>query len=308
MPELILHHYEISPFSAKIRAMLGYCDLPWQSARTAPLPPRPGVDTLTGGYRRIPAAQLGADVFCDSRLIGEEVAAMAGRPELSLAQADDAQRELATRAELEVFFACVSKAAGWPLLRRVIADYGPVTLFRTLRDRAGMTRSMNEPRLQKRGPGGDVNGYLDDLEALLVADFLFGDQPTIADFAAWHCLWFATEVGGRNLAARLPRVQAWMQTVAAFETVPTEELSADQVLAIAGSCEPRELPADIGEDDLLGKPVTIGPADYATDTVTGILVASQPDRFILRRDTLTTGTVHVHFPRERFAVTSAAGR
>lgn len=306
MPELILHHYGISPFSAKIRAMLGYCQLPWQSARVAPLPPRPAVDTMTGGYRRIPVAQLGADIFCDSRLIAEEIAALAGRPELSQEQAGADQRELAARAELEVFFACVKKAAGLPLLRRVVADYGPLTLVRLLRDRAGVARSMNEPRLQNTDASGNVDSYLDDLEALLTADFLFGDQPTLADFAAWHCLWFATEVGGKDLLSKHPRVQTWARTLAAFETTPAAELSADEAVSVALAHEPRQLPDDRGDADLLGKPVNIAPADYAREPVHGTLVACRADRFILQRETTATGLVHVHFPRERFIITSAA--
>ena len=41
MPTLILHHYPMSPFSEKIRAMLGYADVSWQSCITREMPPRP---------------------------------------------------------------------------------------------------------------------------------------------------------------------------------------------------------------------------------------------------------------------------
>ena len=70
----ILHHYSMSPFSEKIRLMFGYAGLAWQSLPCPEMPPRPTVDPLSGGYRRIPIAQVGADIFCDSRLISAEIA------------------------------------------------------------------------------------------------------------------------------------------------------------------------------------------------------------------------------------------
>ena len=39
MSELILHHYTLSPFSEKARAMLGYAGLQWQSVTVAEMPP-----------------------------------------------------------------------------------------------------------------------------------------------------------------------------------------------------------------------------------------------------------------------------
>ena len=38
---LALHHYEGSLFSEKIRLMLGYYGLPWESVEISPIMPRP---------------------------------------------------------------------------------------------------------------------------------------------------------------------------------------------------------------------------------------------------------------------------
>ena len=84
MPDLILHHYPMSPFSEKIRAMLGYSRMHWQSVLTREMPPRPLVASLAGGYRKIPVAQIGADIFCDSRTIAREIAILANQPALAL--------------------------------------------------------------------------------------------------------------------------------------------------------------------------------------------------------------------------------
>ena len=74
MNSLILHHYTMSPFSQKIRSMLGYTGIQWQSVITREMPPRPLLETLTGGYRKIPMAQIGADIFVDTRTIAAEIA------------------------------------------------------------------------------------------------------------------------------------------------------------------------------------------------------------------------------------------
>ena len=68
MPNIYLHHYAASPFSEKVRALLGYLDLEWHSVETTIIMPRPLLMPLSGGYRRIPVAQIGADVYCDTKM------------------------------------------------------------------------------------------------------------------------------------------------------------------------------------------------------------------------------------------------
>ena len=69
MSEIILHHYGLSPFAEKVRTALGLKGLAWRSVDVAPLPPRPLLNALTGGYRRIPVLQVGADIYCDTNVI-----------------------------------------------------------------------------------------------------------------------------------------------------------------------------------------------------------------------------------------------
>ncbi|GAB3270283.1 glutathione S-transferase family protein [Parahaliea aestuarii] len=302
MPDFILHHYEISPFAAKIRAMLGYCELPWLSARTTPMPPRPLVDTLAGGYRRIPVAQIGADIFCDSRVICEEIAALAGRPELSPQSLDGTQRAFVDRAEMGVFFSLVGAATGWPLVRKVVADVGPLGLLRLLRDRKGMREGMSPDARPPQDGTTVVQAYLDDLEVRLTSPFLNGEQPGLIDFSAWHGLWFAIEVGGKSLLPAHPQTRDWFQRLAHLHSTKWRDISADSCIAAARDSEPRALPDSSDSDALLGQPVSIAPSDYGLAAVRGTLVASLPQRFILRRETAEAGVVHVHFPRARFSL------
>ena len=69
MSALILHHYPSSPFSEKIRLVLGFKQLPWKSVIIPSIAPKPDVLALTGGYRKTPFLQIGADIYCDSALI-----------------------------------------------------------------------------------------------------------------------------------------------------------------------------------------------------------------------------------------------
>ena len=69
MADIILHHYPTSPFSEKVRLVLGYKNLSWQSVVIPMIMPKPDVVALTGGYRKTPFMQIGADIYCDSALI-----------------------------------------------------------------------------------------------------------------------------------------------------------------------------------------------------------------------------------------------
>ena len=80
--EIILHHYDTSPFSEKVRLMLGVKDLAWRSVIQPVIMPKPDLIPLTGGYRRIPVMQQGADVYCDTQAILARLEAMAPEPQV----------------------------------------------------------------------------------------------------------------------------------------------------------------------------------------------------------------------------------
>ena len=73
MPKLILHHFDFSPFAEKARLVLGFKHLPWDSVQIPMVMPKPELMPLTGGYRKTPVLQIGADIYCDTRLIAREL-------------------------------------------------------------------------------------------------------------------------------------------------------------------------------------------------------------------------------------------
>jgi glutathione S-transferase len=70
---IILHHYYISPYSEKVRLGLGLKGLAWASVEIPVIMPKPDLTALTGGYRKTPVLQIGADIYCDSQLIMREI-------------------------------------------------------------------------------------------------------------------------------------------------------------------------------------------------------------------------------------------
>src|SRR5439155_381795 len=67
--DIILHHYWESPYAEKIRRILGFKRLAWRSVIIPMIMPKPDLTALTGGYRKTPVLQLGADIYCDTDLI-----------------------------------------------------------------------------------------------------------------------------------------------------------------------------------------------------------------------------------------------
>ena len=304
MQDLILYHYAMSPFSEKVRAMLGYAGLPWQSVIVKEMPPRPALSILAGGYRKVPVAQNGADIFCDSRAIADEIVRLSGRTELSLAGQPQTVIDFVRTTDLEVFLACVIAASDGRLLKKLVRETSLFHAFRFLKDRISMGRKSRVKAL--RGPQAKekVISHISNMESMLSENFLFGSTPCIADFSAYHGLWFVCDLAGKPWLRDFPKVSAWMKRMKEFGHGDFRELSVDQALDIARDAMPRSIKAAC-EDPLAGKDVEIAPDDYGREPVTGKLVYADDQGLVLGRSHKRVGQVHVHFPRQGFAVKPA---
>ncbi len=297
MSELILYHYAQSPYSEKIRLMLGYAGLSWRSVTVPAMPPRPELAILTGGYRRVPVAQIGADVYCDTRSIAARLARLANRPELDINQADEATQAFARHADTRVFLAVFGAATGG-LLRWLLQEIGPRHTLRFIADRIGIARRAKVPAPAGRKACDVIAGQLADMEQRLSAEFLFGDTPCAADFSAAFGLWFAHKIGA-PLPPDTPRVDAWYARMQAFGHGVAEPMSAAQGLEVAHGAEPAEL-GELAVAD--PRPVSIAPRDYARDPIAGLLVGESLRAWVLRREHPRVGSVHVHFPKTGFGL------
>ena len=70
---IILHHFDESPFSEKMRVVFGLKNIAWTSVLISRIMPRPDLMPMTGGYRRTPVMQIGADIYCDTQCIIREL-------------------------------------------------------------------------------------------------------------------------------------------------------------------------------------------------------------------------------------------
>lgn len=304
MQDFILYHYPMSPFSEKVRVMLGYAGLSWQSVTVKEMPPRPALSILAGGYRKVPVAQNGADIFCDSRAIADEIVRLSGKKELSLAGQPQEVIDFVRATDLEVFLACVIAASDGRMLKKLVKETSLFHAFRFLKDRISMGRKSRVKAL--RGPQAKekVISHVSTMESMLKEDFLFGSAPCIADFSAYHGLWFVCDLAGKPWLRDFPRVKAWMERMRAFGHGEFREITADQALDIARDTMPRGIEA-AGDDPLVGKDVDIAPDDYGREPVTGKLVCADNQALILGRSHKRVGQVHAHFPRQGFAVKPA---
>jgi glutathione S-transferase len=300
MTDIILHHYPTSPFAEKVRRVLAWKKLQWKSVIIPIIMPKPGLMPLTGGYRRTPVMQIGADIYCDTALICAVLDRIAPSFTLYPAPVAGQARLLAQWADSTLF---------WTVIPYVFQPAGVQSLFGHLTpeqmqafsaDRAAMRG--NAARMHPADAAAALPQYLRWLDDMLAGgqQWLLGEQPSIADFSVYHCLWFvrnAKAVAG--ILDQFARLRNWMSAIEAFPLAPPERLSAEEALQIARTAEPAT--PDTSFVDTHGIPlgtlVTVTPADYAQDPVAGELVAASEIEYAVRREDEQAGRVVVHFPR-----------
>src|SRR5258708_12888872 len=112
MADLILHHYPNSPFSEKVRVAFGIKQLAWRSVVIPNIMPKPDLMPLTGGYRKTPVMQVGADVYCDTQLIMLEIERRCPKPPLLPVGQEGEARALAMWIDRNIFWSAVGVVMG----------------------------------------------------------------------------------------------------------------------------------------------------------------------------------------------------
>ncbi|WP_374451972.1 glutathione S-transferase family protein [Phenylobacterium sp.] len=302
MSGLILHHYDTSPFSEKVRLLLGLKGLAWDSVQAPVIMPKPELTPLTGGYRRIPVLQIGADIYCDTQVILAEIETRAPSPR-AIGGAAWAVNAWADRQFFGLTVPIIFGALGDATAPEFIADREQLS-----------GRPFNVAAMQAAAPlmapqWRAQAAWIE--EGLADTDWLAGDAPGLADIAAYMNIWFLARnlpAMADELLAGLTRTQAWRERVAAIGHGTRREISGADALAAARETEPGPVPEHDPNDPTgltPGAPVVVAADDYGRDPIAGTLVAATPGRIVLSRETPELGRTQVHFPRAGYVVGKA---
>lgn len=298
MTSLILHNYDFSNFAEKARLMLGFKGMAWRSVEIPPIAPKPKLTPLTGGYRRTPVLQEGADIWCDTRLIARELERRVPEPSFFPAKTAGAAEAIAWWAEQQFMRPTALYVSG------INAEHMPEGLHA---DRARV-HGVPVPSIEAVRRAATRNLHLVRPQIRWIADmladgrpYLLGDVPCIADFATYHVVWFyrGRHIDCRQELAPYPRLLAWRDRMAAIGHGQRTNIDADEALAEARAATPAPpRPSDPQEGDPLpGQQARIRPADNAKDWVEGeVTFVDAQEIALLHRDP-EVGEVAVHFPR-----------
>jgi glutathione S-transferase len=304
MSDLILHHYSGSPFSEKMRLVLGYKGLDWLSVTVPVMLPKPDVVALTGGYRRTPFLQIGADIYCDSALMCQVIEARHPAPTLYPAAAAGMAPLLAQWADSDLFWAAIPYTMQPAGAAAIFAGAPPEFLQAFAADRAAMTAGMQRP--SARDASAALQSYLGWLESLLKDGraFLLGAAPSVADFSVAQSIWYIRRAPPVDaILAPHAALADWFKRVAAFGHGQWQKLDSEAALTIAREAGRHEAVTVLPEQGFAASaPVQVSATDYASDVVRGELVGLSHERITLRREDARAGLVHVHFPRIGYAL------
>jgi len=304
MKDIILHHYDTSPFSEKVKKVLAHKNVEWRAVEQPTIMPKPDLTPLTGGYRRIPVLQIGADIYCDSQVIVRTLERLFPEPTIYPNSSEGACHMVSLWADRMLFFSTI------PVLFAVIGDQVPQAFMDDRSKMMGPNARFED--LPKQAPFAreQCRAGVSLLAAQLVGGrpFLLGDRFSLADAACYHPVWFLRNFPfTANIFDEFPTVGAWAERIQAMGHGRRRDMEPAEALRIAKESTPTTAPAaDGAEPNRLtpGQSVRVVPDDYGFDPVAGEMVASSVHEIAIRRTDPALGELVVHFPRIGFRVQS----
>lgn len=306
---IILHHYERSPFAEKVRLALRIRNLAWCSVDAPSVPPKDDLFALTGGYRRIPVMQIGADVYCDTRLILDVLERRFALQPLSLPGHVGTANMVSVWADRSWF----PISAG--VVFAAIGDKVPEA-FR--KDREEAFGRPFDPAILKKAEAGMreqwiaqlrwIEDRLDSARQAGTGDFMLGSKPGLVDVHCAYNIWFVQKNAPDFLSDIFrdhPLVSDWYERLYEFEGTEPEILTPEEAIGIAKDAAPRLMSATVSlapRDLTPGQQVSVTPDDNCKIPVEGKLVHSDATRITVRRVDERAETINVHFPRFGYTV------
>ena len=301
MNDIILHHFDSSPFAEKIRLALGLKGLAWRSVEIPMVMPKPALTALTGGYRKTPVMQIGADIYCDTQCIALALEHYYPQPTLFPAHSQGLALALSQWSDAAFFQpgAGLSMGTNTELPEDILQDRREFFNFLDF-----STLPQQLPHLFSQ-----FRAHLQLVETMLAdgREFLLGDHPGWADILAYFPLWMCRGniATADKLVQPLPAVLTWESRMIDIGHGNPSTITADDALDIArqaASTVSPEIVSDAWPQMITGTPVTVTPQDYGAVPVAGELVRLTHADIAIRREDAQAGEVVVHFPRLGYRV------
>jgi glutathione S-transferase len=300
MPEPILHHYEMSPYAEKIRLSLGLKGMRWRSVDTPMILPKPDHFELTGGYRRVPVLQLGADIYCDTHLITRVLDRIQPSPPLSPPGREVEEVAFSRWAETTFMMVINAFFGIGDIFPQEFIDDRAKTMVPPTMDLGQAKHIVPTKLLQIRANLARIDQQLADGRP-----FVFGEEPCAADFSAFHPIMMLM-INERSAALLPPyaRVTAWMGRVQSIGHGEPTPLDVSKAIAEARDASPAAYEGEpvLPDGMKIGTPVVVLHDEYGSGTVSGELAGSDLHEIAVRRQTERAGELIVHFPRDDFSV------
>ena len=299
----ILHHFEASPFSEKIRLVFGFKQIAWQSVLIPRILPKPDLIPLTGGYRRTPVMQIGADVYCDTLLIMRELERRFPTPTLFPVGNTGLPWMVAQWTDRSFFLSTVNLVFG------SLADKVPQAFIEDrsrLRgapfDVKAMTAGLPHHRAQFRACLGFIQAQLKGG----TRGFLLGDF-SLADVSAYMNVWYVRSNLGNadELLAEFPAVRAWEERVRAIGHGARTDMTGQAALDIAAASKPAAPePSDPADPSgcKVGDRIAVFADEPVKTEIVGEIVSLSAEQVAIRRSDPKVGEVVVHFPRVGYVI------
>ncbi len=303
MPEIILHQYPNSPFSEKVRKIFAYKRIAWRSVEQPVIMPKPKLVPLTGGYRRIPVLQIGADIWCDTASIIRKLDELRPQPGLYPRGTEAACHAMNMWADRRVFWSTT------PVIFEKLAAVVPKEF---IEDRSRMMKGANFADIGSTAPDArrQLRAFLEILDrALSGQDFILGGAFSLADAACFHPVWFLrAEPSAFAIAQKFENLMRWFAQIDAMGYGEVRPMQPDEALAIARESVPvKNLDSAVLDLDGLvrGNRVSVTPDDYAFDPVSGRVVINTVHEIAVEREDPDLGTIVNHFPKIGFRISIA---
>jgi glutathione S-transferase len=300
---IILHNFDESPFSEKVRIVFGLKNIAWTSVRITRIMPRPDLMPMTGGYRRTPVMQIGADIYCDSQCILRELERRFPEPTLFPDGDEGLAWGTAMWTDRSFFQSTVNLVFG------LLADRVPQEFIEDrekLRgakfDVAAMTSAIPQMRDQLRAHLQWMETQLGDGRP-----WMDGDRPGLCDVHAYMNVWYVRQnlPTAGQVFAEFGNLRAWESRMRAIGHGRRSEMSTSDALELAAAATPQTAVSPDPANPNGRKPgdrVEVMPDDYGKIRVAGEIVALSSQHIAIRRNDPRAGEVVVHFPRAGFLV------